>query len=93
LLQISYIYIYKRYIKELLILVKWIKLSVKIPQKSDLKKKNSYNQGRHQGLTARTESGGPGLRGARGGAWDLGRGGNGKGGKKEKKKIKKNKGD
>ena len=31
------------------------------------------NQGRHQGLTARTESGGPGLMGARRGARDLGK--------------------
>ena len=30
-------------------------------------------QGRHQGLTARTESGGPGLMGARRGARDLGK--------------------
>ena len=34
---------------------------------------SSFSQGRHQGLTARTESGGPGLMGARSGARDLGK--------------------
>ena len=33
----------------------------------------TYIQGRHQGLTAQTESGGPGLMGARRGARDLGK--------------------
>lgn len=54
-------------------------------------------QGRHQGLTARTESGGPGLMGARRGARDLGKKAMGgrekrerrkKEGKKKKKKKK-----
>ena len=51
------------------------------------------SQGRHQGLTARTESGGPGLRGARRWTKDLGSkagGGKGKVGKKEEKWIKSN---
>ena len=46
-------------------------------------------QGHHQGLTVRTESGGPRLRGARGGARDLGRGGKWEMRKKGKKRKEK----
>ena len=53
-------------------------------------------QGRHQGLTARTESGGPGLMGACRGARDLGKkamvaGRKGKEGKKKERKKRRKK--